>query len=51
MYFLEKKCKTFETFKKFKAMVEKTAGKNIKSLRSNRDGEYLSNEFKLYYKN
>jgi transposase InsO family protein len=26
-------------------------GKNIRSLRSNRAGEYLSNEFKSYYEN
>jgi hypothetical protein len=42
VYFLEKKSEAFKTFKKFKVMVEKMMGKNIRSLRSNRDSEYLS---------
>jgi transposase InsO family protein len=41
VYFLEKK---FETF-------EKTTGKNIRFLRSERGGKYLSNEFKSYCEN
>jgi transposase InsO family protein len=51
VYFLEKKSEAFETFKKFKVMVEKTTRKNIRSLRSDRSGEYLSNKFKLYCEN
>jgi transposase InsO family protein len=51
VYFLEKKSEAFETFKKFKVMVEKTTGKNIRFLRSNKGGEYLSNEFKSCCKN
>jgi hypothetical protein len=51
MYFLEKKSETFETFKKFKVMVEKTTRKNIQSLRSYRSGEYLSKDFKSYCEN
>jgi transposase InsO family protein len=51
VYFLEKKSEAFETFKKFMVMVEKTTGNNIRSLRSDRGGEYLSNEFKLYCEN
>jgi Integrase core domain/GAG-pre-integrase domain len=51
VYFIEKKSEAFETFKKFKIMVEKTTGKNIQSLRSDRGGEYLSNQFKLYCEN
>jgi transposase InsO family protein len=51
VYFLEKKSEAFETFKKFKVMVEKTTGKNIRSLRSDRGGEYLSNQFKSYCEN
>jgi transposase InsO family protein len=51
VYFLKKKSEAFETFKKFKVMVEKTTGKNIRSLKSNRDGEYLSNQFKSYCEN
>jgi transposase InsO family protein len=51
VYFLEKKSDAFETFKKFKVMVEKTTGKKIRSLRSDRGDEYLSNQFKSYYEN
>jgi Integrase core domain len=51
VYFLEKKSKAFETFKKFKVMVEKTTGKKIRSLRSDKGGEYLFNQFKSYYEN
>jgi transposase InsO family protein len=51
VYFFEKKSKVFETFKKFKVMVEKTTGNNIRSLRSNRGGEYMSNQFKSYCEN
>jgi hypothetical protein len=51
VYFPEKKFEAFETFKKFKLMVEKTTGKNIWFLRSNKDGEYLSNELKSLCKN
>jgi transposase InsO family protein len=51
VYFLEKKSETFKTFKKFKVMVEKMTGKNIRSLRSNRGSEYLSNQFKSYCEN
>jgi transposase InsO family protein len=51
VYFFEKKSEAFETFKKFKIMVEKMMGKKIRSLRSNRGGEYLSNQFKSYCEN
>jgi hypothetical protein len=51
VYFLEKKSETFVTFKKLKVMVEKMTGKNIRSLRSDRGGEYMSNQFKSYYEN
>jgi hypothetical protein len=43
VYFIEKKFETFEIFKKLKIMVEKTTGKKIWSLRSDKYGEYLSN--------
>ena len=36
------KSETFEKFKEFKAEVEKQLGKSIKTLRSDRGGEYLS---------
>ncbi|KAL6351339.1 hypothetical protein AAG906_035131 [Vitis piasezkii] len=40
-------CETFETFKKFKAFVEKQSGKCIKVL-DDRGGEFLSNDFKVF---
>nr|GFA44591.1 retrotransposon protein, putative, Ty1-copia subclass [Tanacetum cinerariifolium] len=49
MFFLLKhKHEVFETFKVFKAEVELQLGKKIKALRSDRGGEYLSQEFKDY---
>ncbi|CAA0830105.1 cysteine-rich RLK (RECEPTOR-like protein kinase) 8, partial [Striga hermonthica] len=38
----------FEKFLEYKAVVETQLGKSIKSLRSDRGGEYLSNEFRSY---
>lgn len=38
----------FENFKKFKAHVEKENGISIKAMRSNRAGEFTSNEFHKY---
>ncbi|GJV20712.1 retrovirus-related pol polyprotein from transposon TNT 1-94 [Tanacetum coccineum] len=40
VYFLNEKSKAFEVFKKFKAMVEKEKGLKIKSMRSDRGGEF-----------
>src|SRR5271168_1800069 len=37
--------KAFEKFKSFKAMAEKQSGHKIKCLRSDRGGEFASNEF------
>ncbi|RVW83084.1 Retrovirus-related Pol polyprotein from transposon TNT 1-94 [Vitis vinifera] len=48
VYFLQSKAETFETFKKFKAFVEKQSGKCIKVLRTDRGGEFLSNDFKVF---
>ncbi|KAL6348546.1 hypothetical protein AAG906_013166 [Vitis piasezkii] len=48
VYFLQSKAETFETFKKFKAFVEKQSGKCIKMLRTDRGGEFLSNDFKVF---
>ena len=45
MYFMKKKSEVFGHFKAFKAMVEKETGLQIKCLRSEGGGEYLSNEF------
>ncbi|KAJ9542646.1 hypothetical protein OSB04_029152 [Centaurea solstitialis] len=38
----------FECFKKFKALVEKESGRFIKVLRSDRGGEFTSNEFNVF---
>ncbi|GJV98312.1 retrotransposon protein, putative, ty1-copia subclass [Tanacetum coccineum] len=48
VYLLKHKHEVFETFKVFKSEVELQLGKKIKALRSDRGGEYLSQEFKEY---
>jgi hypothetical protein len=48
VYFLKHKSETFDKFKEFKALVEKQSGLSIKILRSDRGGEYKSNEFLEY---
>lgn len=48
VYLLKHKHEVFETFKVFKAEVELQTGKKIKALRSDRGGEYLSQEFVSY---
>ncbi|GKA89761.1 zinc finger, CCHC-type containing protein, partial [Tanacetum coccineum] len=45
VYLLKHKHELFETFKLFQKEVENQLGKTIKSLRSDRGGEYLSQEF------
>ena len=42
------KSEAFERFKEFKIEVEKQLGRSIKSLRSDRGGEYLSQAFLSY---
>ena len=49
-YFLKKKSEALEKFKEFKVTVEKELSMNIKVLRADRGGEYLSDEFKNYLK-
>ncbi|KAI5323714.1 hypothetical protein L3X38_032786 [Prunus dulcis] len=49
VYFLRNKSNAFECFKKFKAMIELQSGYKVKSLRSDRGGEFMSNEFHEYY--
>ncbi|GKB70650.1 retrotransposon protein, putative, ty1-copia subclass [Tanacetum coccineum] len=44
------KHEVFETFKVFKNEVENQLGKTIKAIRSDRGGEYISQEFKDYLK-
>ena len=50
LYLMKYKSESFEKFKEFKNEVEKQTGKNIKSLRSDRGGEYLSTEFQEFLK-
>ena len=50
MGLMRHKSETFEKFKEFRHEVEKQTGKSIKTLRSDRGGEYLSNEFLGYLK-
>ena len=48
VYLMQKKSETFGKFKEFRAEAEKQLGKTIKTLRSDRGGEYLDTEFKDY---
>ena len=48
VFFLKHKSETFENFKKFKALVEKQSGCSIKTLRSDRGGEFNFNEFNIF---
>ena len=43
------KSEAFEKFKEFKAEVENHRGRSIKSLRSDRGGEYLLGEFRQFF--
>jgi transposase InsO family protein len=43
---MQKKDQTFSKFCEFKALVEKKSRKQVKALRSDNGGEYISNEFK-----
>jgi hypothetical protein len=45
VYFLKEKSEVFSVFKKFKVLVENLSGERIKTLRSDRCGEFTSNEF------
>nr|GEV33882.1 hypothetical protein [Tanacetum cinerariifolium] len=45
VYLLKHKHEVFETFKVFQKEVENQLGKTIKSLRSDREGEYISQDF------
>ena len=42
VYLMRYKFEAFEKFKEFRAEVDKQTGKSILTLRSNREGEYLS---------
>ena len=43
--FWKEKLEVFAAFKKFKALIEKESGRDIKVMRSKRGGEFTSNEF------
>ena len=45
IYFLKQKSKVFDTFKDFKALVEKVVWKNIKAFRFDNGGEYIKRYF------
>ena len=45
---MQHKSDTFEKFKEYRAEVENQLGKTIKTLRSNRGGEYLDNDFEEF---
>ena len=46
VYFLKKKSEVFDTFRKWKAMVENETGLKIKRVRSDNGGEYKDNRFR-----
>lgn len=46
VYLMHKKSETFGKFKEFMAEAEKQLGKSLRTLRSDRGGEYLDTEFK-----
>ena len=48
IYFLKNKFDVFETFKKWKAMVEMETGLKVKCLRSDNGGEYIDGGFSEY---
>jgi len=48
---LQQKSEAFEVFKRFKVLVEKESGTFIKSLRTDRGGEYNSQEFSNFCEN
>jgi transposase InsO family protein len=50
VYLMKHKFETFEKFKEFQSEVENQHGKKIKTLRSDRGGEYLSHEFSSHLK-
>ena len=50
VYLMKKKSEALDKFKEFKAESEKQLGRHIKSLRSNRGGEYMSIEFVSFFK-
>ena len=48
IYLMRHKSEAFEKFKEYKTEVENHRGKSIKSLQSDRGGEYLLGEFRQF---
>ena len=48
MYLMKWKPEAFEKFKEFRVEVENQLGRRIKTIRSDRGGEYLLGDFKNY---
>ena len=48
VYFLKEKSEVFEIFKRFKVRVENESNLTIKAMRTDRGGEFTSNEFKQF---
>lgn len=48
VYPLKRKNEVFDTFRKWKALMENTTGRKIKVLRTDQGGEYVSNQFKEF---
>lgn len=51
VYFLKKKSEVFDTFRKWKAMVENETGLKVKRLRSDNGGEYTDQKFREFCAN
>lgn len=51
MYLLKTKDEAFEAFKRFRAQVERGPEKRVKSFRTDRGGEFCSNDFLAYCEN
>lgn len=49
VYLMKHKSESFEMFKRFRSEVKKHTGRGIKVLRSDRGGEYLSDDFTSYF--
>ena len=46
IFFMQKKSEKYSKLYEFKALVEKESGKQVKALRSDNGGEFISGEFK-----
>lgn len=51
VYVLKTKSEVFEKFKEWKAKVETSAWKKLKTLRTDNGGEFTSNNFETYFRN